>query len=162
MLLFSTYPIDICTIQKARKYTGSFGYQLFARFQMKIDYNNQIIAAKEPNKTDKNIGFESIPIFIHDAKPFIKTGPLTKKSKFYQLNLILDLGSNLQPLLFDQYSIQGTFTHWKSEYRVAEGLSSSIYSIKRNEKSLTFGSIQYEDIAIMLPVKSIYHREKID
>ena len=93
---------------KGIKIHGAFGYQLFSRFQVKIDYKNQLITLIEPYKMNKIYGFESIPITIYDTKPFIKIHFLVKKDRWEKLNLILDLGANHKILLHDDINIKSS------------------------------------------------------
>ena len=162
--------INVVIINKSNKYLhkikdtkihGAFGYQLFTRFQVKIDYKNQIITLTEPNKINKLIGFESIPLYIHDTKPFVKTDFLTRKNYWHQLNLFLDLGANHRLLLFNIDHIKSTIDQKKSEYRIAEGLSGSIYGLDGFVRLLKLGSILHKNVAMIVPSKSTYHRESI-
>ena len=66
---------------KGIKIHGVFGYQLFSRFRVEIDYKNQLLTLSKPVKTEKIAGFEAIPISIHDTKPFVTTHIFTKDNK---------------------------------------------------------------------------------
>ena len=64
---------------KGIKIHGAFGYQLFSRFQVKIDYKNKLLTISEPYKMEKIRGFEAIPVIVRDTKPFVESTYFYKK-----------------------------------------------------------------------------------
>lgn len=94
--------INLVILNKSNKYLHklkgikihvAFGCQLFSRFQVKIDYKHKIITLTELFATNCIHGFQSIPMSIHDTKPFINTQLSTKGKKSKKLNMMLDLGA---------------------------------------------------------------------
>ena len=147
---------------KGIKIHGVFGYQLFSRFQVKIDYKNQLLTLSEPNKINKIPGFEAIPISIHDTKPFIKTCILTTNNEWQKLSLILDLGANHKILLLVDPNFSDSFKKASYYQKIAEGLSGSIYGNKTFAKTIRLGSVAYNDIEILVPTKTTYHHESME
>lgn len=147
---------------KGTKIHGAFGYQLFTRFQVKIDYKNQLITLIEPHKASVFHGFESIPISIHDTKPFVEANFLAKKGKWKKLNLIIDLGANHKILLHDHINNKGSNINSLKQQRIAEGLSGSIYGRKEISKSIRLGSITFNDTEILIPTNTSYSNESIN
>lgn len=146
---------------KGIKIHGAFGYQLFARFQVKIDYKNQLLTLTEPVKTNQIKGFESIPISIHDTKPLIEVQLLSKEKEWKKLNLILDIGANHKILLLDKSSISNSAKWAHNNQRIAEGLSGSIYGIRTNINMIRLGSVSYKQTEILIPTENTYHHEHI-
>lgn len=147
---------------KGVKIHGAFGYQLFARFQVKIDYENKLITLSEPSSNQSFTGFEAIPIKIQDTKPFIETDFLTKDNSWTKLNLLLDLGANHKVLLLDNPTVTNLFHQIKPNNRIAEGLSSSIFGIKAYTELVRLGQAQFHHVELLIPDKSWYHHESID
>ena len=147
---------------KGIKIHGAFGYQLFTRFIVMIDYRNQLITLTEPGKAAIFHGYKSIPLTIHDTKPFIKTEFLGQKNKWQVKNLILDLGANHQLLLHHPGTIKTMFYDKRQNSRIAEGLSGSIYGKKGFAKEIKLGSISYKNPEILIPAKSTYHQELME
>jgi len=144
---------------KGIKIHGVFGYQLFSRFRVEIDYENQFLTLSEPYKTDKIEGFEAIPISILDTKPFVTTHISTKENEWQKLSLLLDIGANHKILLLNNPNP----SHKKMRNRrIAEGLSASIYGSKTFAKTVRLGSVIYSDTEILIPTKTTYHHESID
>jgi hypothetical protein len=147
---------------KGIKIHGAFGYQLFARFQVKIDYKNQLLTLTEPVKMSEINGYESIPISIHDTKPFIKTQILSHENEWKKLNLILDIGANHKILLLQKSSISTSLKRGNHNQRIAEGLSGSIYGIKTVANKIRLGAITYGSTEVLIPTKNTYHHERIE
>lgn len=147
---------------KGVKIHGVFGYQLFSRFQVKIDYKKHQITLSEPSNRKQFENFEIVPIKIHDTRPFIETQFLTASKKWKKLNLLLDLGANHKVLLLDKRSITTLFNQTKEHNRIAEGLSSSIYGSKAQTKSLRLGQRHFPDIEFLIPDRDWYYHENLE
>lgn len=146
---------------KGIKIHGVFGYQLFSRFQVKINYKNLLITISEPYKMDKIDGYESIPIVVHDTKPFVETHIATNDNKWQKLSLILDLGANHELLILDKSNVPNGFSNSTRSRRVAEGLSGSIYGINTIGNDIKLGSVVYKNTRIIIPTKETYQRETL-
>ncbi|MCG8309592.1 MAG: retropepsin-like domain-containing protein [Cytophagales bacterium] len=148
---------------KGVKIHGAFGYQLFARFQVIIDYDNHLITLREPYKRNKINGFEAIPISIYDTKPFVEVKFLSQNNDWHKMNLILDLGANHHLLVFDPTKVKRSYDPFRSmDHRIAEGLSGPIYGKKGLCESIKLGTLNYSNVEILVPTKRTYHRESID
>lgn len=147
---------------KGIKIHGAFGYQLFARFQVKIDYKNQLLTLTEPVKTKNIKGFEPVPISIYDTKPFIETQILSKEKEWKKLNLLLDIGANHKILLLDESSISNSVKWANYNQRIAEGLSGSIYGIKIFANEIRLGSVAYKNTEVLIPTKNTYYHETME
>lgn len=147
---------------KGLKIHGAFGYQLFSRFQVKINYKQHLLTLSEPDKKNKMDGFEAIPIKIHDTKPFIETSFLTKKNERKQLNLMLDLGANHKILFYENPYISDLILHENDDGRIAEGLSNTIYGIKATTNSIQLGTLIFTKIEILIPTGNSYQHESLN
>ena len=146
------------------KIHGAFGYQLFARFRVEIDYENQQMTLYEPDNLPNPPGYDAIPIKIHDTKPFIESDILTQNEDWLKLNLLLDLGAN-HDLLLHKLSHNTELLKKKGNRRndrIAEGLSGSIYGQKSVIEGLRIGGIEYRKTSVLLPSVKSYHQEKLD
>jgi hypothetical protein len=147
---------------KGIKIHGAFGYQLFARFQVKIDYKNQLLTLTEPVKKKYIKGFESIPISIYDTKPFIETQILSEEKEWKKLNLLLDIGANHKILLLDESSLSNSVKWTNYNQRIAEGLGGSIYGIKLFANEIRLGSVAYKNTEVLIPTKNTYLHETLE
>jgi len=140
---------------KGIKVHGAFGYQLFSRFQVRIDYKNEIITLTEPFESSCVNGYESIPITIHDTKPFIDTRLMTKKNRPKKMNMLLDLGANHKILLHDNFNDKNLHDLTYNE-RIAEGLAGPIFGKKGFSEQFFLGNIQFENVEVLIPSTNSY------
>ncbi len=145
---------------KGIKIHGVFGYQLFSRFQVKIDYRNQLITLCEPISAHELAGYDAVPLTIHDTKPFIETHFLTKRKKWQVLSLMVDLGANHKILLKDNSKISGVLFQSPQEHeRIAEGLSGSIMGTRAMAHSIRIGLMNFMNTELLIPTKGTYSSE---
>ena len=144
---------------KGIKIHGAFGYQLFARFQVRIDYRNNLITLTEPEKVRFIHGFKAIPISIHDTKPFVEMDFLVKKNKWSRKNLIVDLGANHQILLYRIDGIKNAPTHPYHNTKIADGLNGAIYGEKAISAATMLGEVSYRNKEVLVPSKKTYSQE---
>ena len=72
---------------------GVFGYQLFTRFIMKIDYHNQLITMTDPAEFKTPSQASAIPIEIRNAKPYVQA-LVTIDEISLPMNLLVDTGAS--------------------------------------------------------------------
>ncbi len=162
------YQINAVILKKSNNYLkelsgikihGVFGYQLFSRFRVRIDYKNKLLTLSEPNKMNRIGGFEAVPLTIHDTKPFIKAEIFTENNKLQRLNLILDLGANHRLLILQKDGFTNSSKKASNYQRIAEGLSGSIFGVKTYAKKIKLGSIEYTNTEVLIPSKKTYINE---
>ncbi|EMR02412.1 aspartyl protease family protein [Cesiribacter andamanensis] len=73
---------------------GIIGYELFARFVVKIDYYNNLITLYEPGSFKVPRGFEKLPLSLEDSKPFIEAQVTDEEGKRHTLKLLVDTGAS--------------------------------------------------------------------
>jgi hypothetical protein len=147
---------------KGYKIHGVFGYQLFSRFQVKIDFEHELITLREPRKTEQINGFQAVPLTIHDTKPFVALDALNDQGKWHQLQMILDLGANHKILLHNLKETEPLISANLEKRYIAEGLSGSIYGHKSAFSNIRLGGQLYSSTDILIPTISTYHQESME
>ncbi len=147
---------------KGIKIHGAFGYQLFARFQVKIDFENNLMTLVEPYKTEEIPGFHSVPLVIHDTKPFVELKAMSDNNEWHQLQMILDLGANHKLLIHDQSETSSIISNNLPKERIAEGLNGSIYGYKTSFQKIRLGAMDYPTTEILIPTIGTYHQESLE
>lgn len=71
---------------------GIIGYQLFARFAVKIDYGNRMLTLMEPNKYNVT-GYHGFDIQIENSKPYLKSFICLENNPDILLKLMIDTGA---------------------------------------------------------------------
>ncbi|GJM29261.1 MAG: hypothetical protein DHS20C17_18960 [Cyclobacteriaceae bacterium] len=72
---------------------GVIGYQLFARFAIKIDYQTRTLSLMEPSMYQSD-GYQSLPVEIKDSKPYLNTSIGLNGYQNVPLNLMIDTGGS--------------------------------------------------------------------
>jgi hypothetical protein len=147
---------------KGHKIHGVFGYQLFSRFQVKIDFEHELITLSEPRKTELINGFQAVPLTIHDTKPFVALDALNNQGKWHHLQVILDLGANHKILLHNLEETEPLISPNLEKRHIAEGLSGSIYGYKSAFSNIRLGTQLYSTTEILIPTISTYHQESME
>lgn len=80
---------------------GVLGSEIFNRFVVEIDYQEEKIRLYEPKSFVPPKGFERIPIEIMKFRPYVKTTIKQKGEKKVDLNLLVDTGAS-SALFLDQ------------------------------------------------------------
>lgn len=164
------YQINAVILKKSNPYLhelngvkihGVFGYQLFTRFQVRIDYENQLITLTEPLQGDDIPGFNSIPIQIHDTKPFVQIHTLNQNKEWEQIQLLVDLGANHQMLIHNLPKTQSIIQPNLQKRKIAEGLSGTIEGQQGRLEKVRLGQEIYDHIEILIPTKNTYHQESL-
>lgn len=143
------------------KIHGISGYQLFARFQVKIDFDKQLIMLSEPNKTDSVQDFHAIPLTIKDTKPFIELNAMTTSDVWHQLQLLLDLGANHKILIHERPETSLFISSALKRRRIAEGLNGEIYGYYSSLEKIRIGPISFGKSEILIPTQNTYHQESM-
>ncbi len=72
---------------------GIIGYQLFVRFAVKIDYQQQILTLMEPQGYCSE-GYETLEMAIENSKPYVNTSILLPNHKEIPTRLLVDTGGS--------------------------------------------------------------------
>jgi len=72
---------------------GIIGYQLFARFAVKINYQTRTLSLMEPDQY-KTSGFKSLPLEIKQSKPYLTTSVDLFEKQNVDLRLLIDTGGS--------------------------------------------------------------------
>jgi hypothetical protein len=164
------YQINAVILKKSNPYLhelngvkihGVFGYQLFTRFQVRIDYENQLITLNEPLQGDDIPGFNSIPIQIHDTKPFVQIHALNQNKEWEQIQLLVDVGANHQMLIHNLPKTQSIIRSNLKKQKIAEGLSGTIEGRQSRLEKVLFGEDIFNNVEILIPTKNTYHQESL-
>ncbi|WP_224995450.1 aspartyl protease family protein [Cesiribacter sp. SM1] len=78
---------------------GIIGYELFARFVVKIDYGSNMITLYEPEHFKAPRSYERFDLMLENTKPFIHAEVTDKLGKKHTLKLLIDTGASHALLL---------------------------------------------------------------
>ncbi len=142
-----------------------FGYQIFSRFVVEIDYQNLEITVKDPDYVAKTDYSFSLPIKIIDTKPYVEVELFNGKEK-KTFNLLLDTGASSEILLYEQ-AFQGylSSTYTSRKVQLGEGFNGLIVGKKGVMDSMNFLEMELQEVPFyavsMKSTKNKFIKEKI-
>jgi hypothetical protein len=134
---------------------GIIGYELFARFVVKIDYDSNLITLYEPKSFRAPRAFEKLPLHLEEAKPFIEAEVVDEKGRRHTLKLLLDTGASHALLLHaDRNDIA---LPEKTLYgNLGRGLLGDITGHIGRLKELKIGSSTFKEVLASFPEATSY------
>jgi hypothetical protein len=149
----SSFPKEIDGI----KIHGVFGYQLLAKFIVKIDYNKQIITLTDPHHFVPPLDASVLDLNISNTKPYIKCAVIIDQ-KEHHLNFLVDTGAEA-PLILRSQSIAINKFNTKPE-NIGVGLAGNVIGNKVLVNDLVLGSHHLsQDFEAWVPTEKSYPDE---
>jgi predicted aspartyl protease len=132
---------------------GIFGYELFQRFVVNIDFSSKNINLTEPDfyKEKKRFGTK-YPMVVTQTKPYIEATSIAQKSDTFQsLRLVIDTGAGHALMLNTQENTAITLPDKVIRANLGKGLNGNIEGhIGRIEK-FKIGKYEFDDILASFP-----------
>ena len=137
------------------KIDGVFGYELFSRFIITIDYENQLITMTDPKSFQAPNEASAIPIDVVNAKPFVQTF-VTIEETTLPMKLLVDTGASTT-LMIGKHSIKGKNfkTHYSRQLGIGMGGILTGRSITVNNIQLGHFQVS-KDFRAQLPSEKDY------
>ena len=79
---------------------GIIGYDIFSRFVVEIDYDDNYIVLHEPKKYKPNKRYKKVPMRVVNTKPYIEVGVQLDSANITNMQFMVDTGAS-HALLFD-------------------------------------------------------------
>lgn len=118
---------------------GILGSELFNRFVVEIDYQNEKLRLYEPDKFKAPKGFQKIDIDIKDFRPYIKASVKQKGEKKLNVNLLIDTGASSALFLDEQRNDAIVLPKKTVEHALGSSLSGVMEGKVGRIKRLHFG-----------------------
>lgn len=83
---------------------GIIGYEVFARFVVKIDYEKNLITLYEPEQFKAPRSYSRLDLFLEDSKPFVEAEVTDEAGNKHSLKLLVDTGASHALLLHNNSS----------------------------------------------------------
>jgi hypothetical protein len=135
---------------------GIIGYDIFSRFVVEVDYDDNIITLWDPLKYKKKRRSIEVPTKIVNNKPFISAKiDQGKKEKF--LDIMIDTGASHAALI--DYSIFDPTMMPKEHIavRLGRGISGEIPGFVGRMDSLTISGFNFRDVLVSTPLEGAYN-----
>lgn len=137
---------------------GIIGYQVFSRFVVTLDYQNQQIILTEPDHYHPPVGYTSLHLTLKDTKPYVKLAYHSSDAKSLKGYFHIDTGSSRDVLLF--LKSQGEIKNKSlTSADVGKGINGTISGYKRQNDPITISELNAQ--AEYFIVKREFSRKEI-
>ncbi|MCX2719274.1 aspartyl protease family protein [Lentiprolixibacter aurantiacus] len=121
---------------------GIIGYDLFKDFVVDINYGSKVIKFIDPQhyKPKKGSKYETIPLWIHRSKAFVKGEVQLAEKANVPVKLLVDTGSSDAVWLFEDEERGLGVPQKNYEDYLGKGLNGQIFGRRAKVKRLTIGS----------------------
>lgn len=138
---------------------GILGYELFARFVVKIDYYKNILTLYEPKEFKAPRSFTRIDLTIENSKPFIYAKVLDEAGNVHELKFLVDTGASHALLLHTNSSMSDGKVALPAKTltgSLGRGLLGDINGHIGRLPKLQIGAYTFTDVLASFPEESSY------
>ena len=130
---------------------GILGYELFSRFVVEIDYDDQVLRLFEPYSYKPRKGRKSLPLTVEDTKPYVFTSITLEDGTVIDAKFMLDTGAS-HSLLLDMESHPDLKLPTNIlRTSLGRGLGGTISGHIGRLKLATFGKYEFDDVIASWP-----------
>lgn len=130
---------------------GILGYEIFRRFTVEIDYEDQTLTLYEPSTYKPRRSFEVIPITIEDTKPYFYATITLENNSIVKSKLMIDTGAS-HSLLLDASSHHAIgLPEKKLRCNLGRGLGGDINGYIGRIKKLSFNEFEFHEAICSFP-----------
>ena len=135
---------------------GILGYELFSRFIIEINYQEQRLVLHEPFSYKAKKKRHVMPLEIQDTKPYIHTNLRLRNGSTVAAKLMIDTGAS-HSLLLDMDSHKSlTLPENLIRTNLGRGLGGDIDGHIGRIKSLEFGKFEFDDVIASWPDRGTF------
>lgn len=138
MLVLQENNIDIKNILGVEAH-GVLGSELFNRFVVEVDYEEEKLRLYEPDKFEVPKGFRKIDIEVKDFRPYISARVKQKGRKKIDVNLLIDTGASSALFLDAERNKEIVLPKTTVEHTLGSSLAGDLEGRVGRVKGLSFG-----------------------
>ncbi len=145
---------------------GILGYSVFENFIVSVNYDHRTITFSDPDyfsyaKAERK--YTSIPIILHDTKPYINMTITDSTGKAFDVKMLLDTGAS-HALWLNPASLPEMVIPQQQQYTyLGSGLNGDIHGVVTRMKSIEVGGFDLDNVIVSFPDSvSIAHAIALD
>lgn len=136
---------------------GIIGYDIFSRFVVEVNYDDNIITLYDPKKYRKNKRDVEIPIEVRGSKPFINA-TIRQGDKKTILDIMIDTGAS-HAALIDYNFLDGVDLPEKTiQTRLGRGIAGDIPGYIGRMDSVQIGCFDFSKMLVSAPFEGAYNK----
>ncbi|WP_420576459.1 PDZ domain-containing protein [Ekhidna sp.] len=136
---------------------GIIGYDIFSRFVVDIDYDDNIITLHDPKRYKKSKRSVEVPIEIRGSKPFVNA-TIRQDSQKTKLEIMIDTGAS-HAALIDYNYLDGIEPPEKTiETRLGRGIAGDIPGHIGRMDSVKIDCFDFSEMLVSAPYDGAYNK----
>lgn len=136
---------------------GIIGYDIFSRFIVDIDYDENVLTLIDPNKFRPSKKATAIPIDIIGSKPFINATIKQKENKA-SLNMLVDTGASHATLIDYNFLDGMALPDKRIITQLGRGIAGDIPGYVGRMDSVQIEDFGFDDILVSAPFEGAYNK----
>lgn len=134
---------------------GIFGYDLFRRFVVEINYDQNLLVVTRPKKFKPKKYFEVIPMALEGTKPYLRT-VFCQEQTCDTIKMMVDTGASHAALLDVTTTDHIVLPRQLISTHLGQGLGGEIPGFIGRIEKCQIGSFGFEDLLISVPLSGAY------
>ena len=136
---------------------GIIGYDIFSRFVVEINYDDNILTLHTPEKFKKNKKEVAVPIYLYRSKPFIQA-TIKQKDQKANLDIMIDTGASHAALL-DYQNVDGiNIPEERIVTRLGRGIAGEIPGYVGRMDSVKIDCFGFDRMLVSAPFEGAYNK----
>ncbi|MEM6642366.1 MAG: aspartyl protease family protein [Bacteroidota bacterium] len=136
---------------------GIIGYDVFSRFVVDIDYDENILTLHHPKKYKKSRRAITVPIEIRSSKPFV-SATVKQGDEKKNLDIMIDTGASHAALLDYQFINGIDVPETKIETRLGRGIAGDIPGFVGRMDSVQIDCFGFDEMLVSAPFEGAYNK----
>ncbi len=136
---------------------GIIGYDIFSRFVVDVDYDDNIITLIDPKKFKKSNRSTEIPIEIRGSKPFINA-TIKQGDKKATLDIMVDTGASHAALIDYNYLDGMDLPEKTITTRLGRGIAGEIPGYVGRMDSVSIDCFKFNQMLVSAPFDGAYNK----
>ncbi|MEP2026504.1 MAG: aspartyl protease family protein [Reichenbachiella sp.] len=134
---------------------GVIGYDIFSRFVVEINYDENYLVLHEPKKFRAKRSYRKIPMRVVNTKPYIEVTMMKNEEEGRKMHLMVDSGAS-HAVLLDNPEDESLIPEQNITSVIGRGLGGNINGYLGRMTSIKVGKFEFEEPIATFPIEGDY------
>lgn len=134
---------------------GVLGYDIFSRFVVEINYDDNYIVLHEPRKFRARSSYRKIPLKVVNTKPYVELKIMKTEKEGRKMHLMVDTGAS-HAVLLDNPEDDSLIPDQNITSVIGRGLGGDINGYLGRMASIKMGKFEFEGPIASFPIEGDY------
>lgn len=134
---------------------GVIGYDIFSRFVVEINYDENYLVLHEPKKFRAKRSYKKIPMKVVNTKPYIELQIMKNEKEGRKMHLMVDTGAS-HAVLLDNPEDDSLIPDQNITSVIGRGLGGNIHGYLGRMTSIKMGKFEFDGPIASFPVEGDY------